>query len=60
MNDHGEIIIGICIFIFVVATLLGGFFMTKDLPCDSHVQHCINYPGGSFEAPLGQPREVTP
>ena len=61
-NERGEIIIGLVIFFLVTGLLLGGFFLTKDLPCDDKTQHCIHVGqyGSSFEAPTGQPKEVTP
>ena len=62
-NERGEIIIGLVIFFLVTGLLLGGFFLTKDLPCDDKTQHCIHvgkYGSGSFEAPTGQPKEGTP
>lgn len=55
-NERGEIIIGLTIFFIVTGLLLGGFFLTKDLPCDDKVQHCIHYGSGAgdvFEDPNG-------
>ena len=59
-NERGFIDpISITIFLVVAGLLLGGFLLTQEAPCDPKTQHCIDYPGGSFEAPTGQPREVT-
>jgi hypothetical protein len=50
-HSRGEVITTILIALIAVGILVGGLLSVWDVKCQPKVQQCIEYPGGSFEAP---------